>query len=372
MERHQTLESFLADWAGDDATNKAVGETINKLCGAAITIADLIAQGTLAGEMAAIVGDNADGDAQKFLDVKSNELIFAALKDSPVAIMGSEEDDDAVPLNEGAPLAVAVDPLDGSSNIETNVSIGTIFSIFPTETAKNSSLENGSVENGSVENGSVENGSVENSSVASVFYQPGSNQLGAGFMVYGPQTTIIFTVGDGSHVATLDRDEGEFLITQTNMKMIAGKREYAINASNYRRWGPGIRAYIDDCLAGADGPREQDYNMRWVASLVAETYRILVRGGVFLYPADSREGYECGRLRLIYEAFPVAMIIEQAGGLATEGTKRILDLVPDDLHQRTPLVFGPVDEVKRVKAYQQSPPEKGASSPLFGHRGLFR
>ncbi len=250
MERHQTLESFLANWAGKNATNKAVAETISKLCGAAVTIADLIAQGPLAGEMAAIVGDNADGDAQKFLDVKSNELIFAALKDSPVAVMGSEEDDDAVPLNEGAPLAVAVDPLDGSSNIETNVSIGTIFSIFPTSSAKNSSA-------------------------ASVFYQPGSNQLGAGFMVYGPQTTIIFTVGDGTHVATLDRDKGEFFITQTNMKMITGKREYAINASNYRRWGPGVRAYIDDCLAGADGPRGENYNMRWVASLVAEAFRIL-------------------------------------------------------------------------------------------------
>ena len=141
MERHQTLTSFLADWAGDDATNKAVAETIDKLCGAAIAIADLISQGPLAGEMAAIVGDNADGDAQKFLDVKSNELIFAALRDSPVAVMGSEEDDEAVPLNEGAPLAVAVDPLDGSSNIETNVSIGTIFSIFPTATAADKAPE---------------------------------------------------------------------------------------------------------------------------------------------------------------------------------------------------------------------------------------
>ena len=347
MERHQTLKSFLADWAGNDATNKAVAETIDNLCGAAATIADLISQGTLAGEMAAIVGDNADGDAQKFLDVKSNELIFAALGDSPVAVMGSEEDDDAVPLNEGAPLAVAVDPLDGSSNIETNVSIGTIFSIFPTATASDKAPEK-------------------------VFFQPGSNQLGAGFMVYGPQTTIVFTVGAGTHVATLDRKTGEWLITLENMKMISGKREYAINASNYRHWSPGIRAYIDDCLAGTDGPREENYNMRWVASLVAETFRILIRGGVFLYPGDSRDGYECGRLRLVYEAFPVAMVVEQAGGVATNTTDRILDLVPDDLHQRTPLVFGPEDEVERVKRYQSSPIEKGASSPLFGHRGLFR
>jgi len=357
MERHQTLKSFLADWAdnnatddnatGDNATNQAVAETINKLCGAAATIADLIAQGALAGEMAAIVGDNADGDAQKFLDVKSNELIFGALGESPVAVMGSEEDEEAVPLNEGAPLAVAVDPLDGSSNIETNVSIGTIFSIFPTETAKDSAPEN-------------------------VFFQPGSNQLAAGFMVYGPQTTIVFSVGQGTHVATLDRDSGEFLVTLTNMKMITGKHEYAINASNYRHWSPGVRAYIDDCLAGADGPRGENYNMRWVASLVAEAFRILIRGGVFLYPGDNRDGYACGRLRLVYEAFPVAMIVEQAGGMATDGSTRILDLVPDDLHQRIPLVFGPEDEVERVKKYQESPPEKGATSPLFGHRGLFR
>lgn len=347
MERHQTLESFLDNWAGQDAINKAVAVTIIKMCGAAATIADLIAQGTLAGEMAAIVGDNADGDAQKFLDVKSNELIFGALRDSPVSVMGSEEDDEAVPLNEGAPLAVAVDPLDGSSNIETNVSIGTIFSIFPVATAADSSPEK-------------------------VFFQPGTNQLGAGFMVYGPQTTIVFTVGDGTHVATLDRSSGEFLITLENMKMISGKREYAINASNYRQWSPGVRAYIDDCLAGRDGPRGEDYNMRWVASLVAETFRILIRGGVFLYPGDNRDGYECGRLRLVYEAFPVAMVVEQAGGVATDTTKRILDLVPDDLHQRTPLVFGPEDEVERVKNYQESPIEKGATSPLFGHRGLFR
>ena len=352
MERHQTLKSFLADWAGtsadgDNATNLAIAETINKLCGAAASIADLIAQGSLAGEMAAIVGDNADGDAQKFLDVKSNELIFGALRDSPVAVMGSEEDDEAVALNEGAPLAVAVDPLDGSSNIETNVSIGTIFSIFPVATARDSSP-------------------------AKVFYQPGTNQLAAGFMVYGPQTTIIFTVGSGTHVATLDRNKGEFMVTLTNMKMISGKREYAINASNYRQWSPGIRAYIDDCLAGTDGPRGENYNMRWVASLVAETFRILVRGGVFLYPGDNRDGYACGRLRLVYEAFPVAMVIEQAGGVATEGTERILDLVPDDLHQRIPLVFGAADEVERVRKYLEHPPEKGATSPLFGHRGLFR
>lgn len=347
MQRHQTLADFLQEWAKDDATNQAVAETINKLCTAAADIADLISKGALAGEMAQIVGDNADGDAQKFLDVKSNELIFGALGDSPVAVMGSEEDDDAVALNEGAPLAVAVDPLDGSSNIETNVSIGTIFSIFPVSGAKNGSA-------------------------ASVFYQPGSNQLGAGFMVYGPQTTVVFTVGDGTHVATLDRDNGNWLVTQTNMKMIEGKREYAINASNYRHWSPSVRAYIDDCLAGKDGPRDEDYNMRWVASLVAETFRILIRGGVFLYPGDNRPGYNCGRLRLVYEAFPVAMVIEQAGGKATDGETRILDQVPEDLHQRIPLVFGPADEVDRVARYEQHPPAKGDSSPLFGHRGLFR
>ena len=344
MERHQTLGSFLGDWAGENATNKAVAETIEKLCGAATTIADLISQGSLAGEMAAIVGDNADGDAQKFLDVKSNELIFAALRDSPVAVMGSEEDDDAVPLNDGAPLVVAVDPLDGSSNIETNVSIGTIFSIFP----------------------------AIDGPASAAFYQKGTEQLGAGFMVYGPQTTVVFTVGDGTHVATLDRSTGEWLITMVGMKMITGKREYAINASNYRHWSPAVRGYIDDCLAGKDGPREEDYNMRWVASLVAETFRILIRGGIFLYPGDNRPDYACGRLRLVYEALPVAMLVEQAGGMATDGTKRILDLVPDDLHQRTPLVFGPKDEVERIARYHESPPEKGSSSPLFGHRGLFR
>jgi len=342
MRTGQSLESYLNDWAADDPSRVAVADTLNAVAQASTTVADLIGRGPLAGSLAEEVGDNAGGDAQKFLDVRADELFIEAFQAAPVAIVYSEERDDPVPLDAGAPLAVAIDPLDGSSNIDTNVSIGTIVSVFPAPEGTDAPLPKG------------------------------RDQVAAAFTIYGPQTSIVFTLGAGTHSATLDRASGRFIVTAETMQIPTGRREYAINASNYRFWDPAVQAYIDDCIAGAEGPRGENFNMRWIASLVAEAYRVLQRGGIFLYPRDARPGYQEGRLRLVYEANPIAFIVEQAGGAATDGIDRILTIAPKTMHQRTPLVFGSRDKVELVGRYHTEPPATGEFSPLFGRRGLFR
>ncbi|KKL10814.1 hypothetical protein LCGC14_2552070, partial [marine sediment metagenome] len=233
------------------------------------------------------------------------------------------------------------DPLDGSSNIDVNVSIGTIFSIFPAEDDARAS-----------------------------FLRPGRDQVAGGYIIYGPQTCLVVTFGDGTRQYTLDTQTGRFELSHPRLSLSQDSREYAINASNYRHWSSPVRAFIDDCLAGTDGPREADFNMRWVASLVAETHRILTRGGVFLYPADRRDGYGQGRLRMLYECAPIAFVVEQAGGRATDGSDNILDRTANDLHMRTPFVFGSAQKVTRVATYHDLPEHE--VSALFGTRGLFR
>jgi fructose-1,6-bisphosphatase I len=347
MGESPSLQSYLATWAGDDAERVSVATTVRSIAGTAVTVSDLIARGPLAGALGAVVGGNAGGDAQKELDVRANDLFIEALRDGPVAVFGSEENEAALVLNDDAPLAVAIDPLDGSSNIDTNVSIGTIFSILPLATATNGSAE-------------------------SALLQPGANQLAAGFAIYGPQTALVLTLGHGTQIFTLDRTASTFVRTRADVQIPFGKREYAINASNYRHWDEPVRAYIDDCISGAEGPRGENFNMRWIASLIAEVFRILARGGIFLYPRDHRPGYEKGRLRLVYEANPIALLVEQAGGAATDGERRILDIPPQELHQRVPLVFGSRDKVERVARYHTDPHAIGERSPLFGRRGLFR
>ncbi len=342
----QRLDHHLDNWVADDHGRMAVARTIGAIAETAIDVADLIARGPFTGTLGAVVGANADGDAQKNLDVIADRMFREALAAAPVAVVGSEEADHAVVLDPTQPLAVAIDPLDGSSNIDTNCPLGTIFSILPAETAA--------------------------AEPDAVFHRTGRHQLAAGFVIYGPQTALVFTVGKGSHIATLDRAAGAFFITTTDLQIVQGRREYAINASNYRFWDVPVRAYIDDCVAGNTGPRGVDFNMRWVASLVAETYRIFARGGVFLYPRDSRPGYENGRLRLVYEANPIAFVVEQAGGSATDGVDPILDIEPQALHQRTPLVFGASNKVARIARYHHEPPLAAQDSPLFGQRGLFR
>jgi fructose-1,6-bisphosphatase I len=347
MNALQSLGQHLEYWSGDDRGRAAIAETVARLAEASTRVSDLVAQGPLAGALQAVVGGNVAGDEQKELDLRANALFIDALKGAPVAAFGSEESEAILILQDGAPLAVAIDPLDGSSNIDTNLSIGTIFSILPMAGAEEGPAE-------------------------VVFRQTGRNQLAAGFVVYGPQTALVLTLGQGTHIFTLDRESGNFLLTSAKVQIPKGKREYAINASNYRHWEEPVQAYIDDCISGAEGPRGKNFNMRWTASLVAEAFRILVRGGIFLYPRDNRPGYRHGRLRLVYEANPIAFVIEQAGGAATDGERRILDLVPTDLHQRVPLVFGSRDKVEHVIRYHTDRHSIGERSPLFGRRSLFR
>ena len=351
MSAFQSLEKHLEGWSGDDGARVAIAETVARIAETAVRVSDLIARGPLAGALHAVVGGNVSGDEQKELDLRADELFCAALKRAPVAVYGSEERAAALVLRSGAPLAVAIDPLDGSSNIDTNVSIGTIFSILP-----------------AVDVGAC----VETEPAEAVFRQAGRNQLAAGFVIYGPQTALVLSLGQGAHIFTLERESGDFLQTRADVRIPKDKREYAINASNYRHWEEPVRAYVDDCISGVEGPRGENFNMRWIASLVAESFRILVRGGIFLYPRDDRPGYQHGRLRLVYEANPIAFIVEQAGGAATDGKHRILDLVPTELHQRVPLVFGSSDKVEHVARYHSDRHAIGERSPLFGRRSLFR
>ena len=345
MTEVQLLEDFAAAWTAGRPDRDPVATTLLAVSRACTRIADLIAGGA-ADSLGATVGDNTGGDAQKLLDVRANEIIRAALAAAPVAALASEEMDDVLPLDRAGRVAVAIDPLDGSSNIATNGAIGTIFSILPAHSDADPEF--------------------------SAFFATGRMQLAAGFVLYGAQTVLVFSLGTGTYLAQLNPAEGAPKIIGGPVHLPAGCREFAINASNHRFWEPGIRAYIDDCLTGAEGPRGGDYNMRWNASLVAEAYRILGRGGVFLYPRDARKGYHDGRLRLVYEANPIAFLVEQAGGAAPDGVSAILDLVPTSLHQRIPLVFGARDEVERVAQYQRRMTDLEPVAPLFNRRSLYR
>jgi fructose-1,6-bisphosphatase I len=374
-----TLEHYLAQWAAQDDTRRAeVAATLFAIAGACTRIAEIVSAGALGGRvhapkapnvplalsrpaieglfsgtgdsatsLGATIGDHGAGDAQKVLDVMANAILFSALREAPVAALVSEEIDSAVPLNATGSLLVAIDPLDGSSNIDANVSVGTIFSILP----------------------APGNGAPID---ATAFFQPGERQLAAGYVIYGPQTALALTTGTGTHVFTLDRQTRQFHLTVERVRVPAKTREFAINASNHRHWDEPIRIYIDDCLKGCEGPRGEDFNMRWIASMVAEAHRVLARGGVYMYPGDLRNGYEHGRLRLIYEASPVAWLMEQAGAAASTGMARILEITPQALHQRVPLIFGSRDEVDRLDRYHRDPYPLGERSPLFGRRGLFR
>jgi fructose-1,6-bisphosphatase I len=339
----QPLSAYLAE-AARDARQRAVAETVAALASAAVKISRLVAQGPLGGAHGEATGHaNADGDAQVALDLQANAYILAALQGAPVAYFASEEENAILTLAPNAPVSVAVDPLDGSSNVDVNVSIGTIFSIFPTEPA----------------------------GATASFFRPGAEQRSAGYFIYGPHTALVLSLGQGVDLFVLDPADGTFRLARSGLGIPPQTKEFAINASNYRHWFPPIRTFIDDCLEGIEGPRGKNFNMRWVASLVAETHRIFSRGGVFLYPADRRSGYERGRLRLLYEAFPMAFLAEQAAGAATDGIERILLKVPVELHQRTPLVFGSAENVGCIAGYHIDPSLVRDLPPLFRDRGLF-
>ncbi|HZU51049.1 MAG TPA: class 1 fructose-bisphosphatase [Sphingomicrobium sp.] len=347
MHAHRSLQDHLEAWAGSDDLRLAVTKTVTALGEACREIATIIAVGPLTGKLGALRANGSGGDFQTELDVRTNELLVKALSRAPVAAIASEEMDAPLPIWPGAPIMVALDPLDGSSNIDTNVSVGTIFSLLH-------SLP----------------GSSDTQPAA--FLRAGREQVAAGYFLYGPQTALALTLGEGTDLFTLDRHSGTFRLTAAAVRIPPLAREFAINASNYRHWDGPIRQWFNECLAGAEGARGEDFNMRWIASMVAEAHRILMRGGVYLYPGDARQGYRNGRLRLLYEANPIGFLIEQAGGAASTGRERVLDRVPCLLHERVPFVFGGKEEVSRVEHYHLRPEALADRSPLFGERGLFR
>jgi fructose-1,6-bisphosphatase I len=293
-------------------------------------IAISVNKGALGDVLGSAGSENVQGEVQKKLDVISNEVLIEANEwGGHLAAMASEEMDSihAVPNRypQGEYLLL-FDPLDGSSNIDVNVSIGTIFSVLRKV-------------------GHHHGVSEED------FLQPGKFQAAAGYCIYGPQTTLVLTVGDGVAMFTLDREQGSFVLTAENVKVPEDTKEFAINMSNMRHWASPVKRYVDECLAGKDGPRGKDFNMRWVASMVADVHRILTRGGIFMYPWDKREPEKPGKLRLLYEANPMSFLIEQAGGASTNGTQRIMEVMPQALHERVSVILGSKNEVERLASY---------------------
>ena len=344
MDQRVTLRSHLDRAASQTPHAAAVSEVIEAIAAAAIDLAALIADGPLAGITGRVDGVNTDGDQQKDIDVAADRIMRRALSDAPVAAVLSEEAALPETFKPGAPLCVAIDPLDGSANLANNISIGTIFSMR-----------------------------LRGNDVLSTFFEPGTAQCAAGFIVYGPQTTLVLALNKSVDIFILDRRACHFVLLAQGARIAPDTPEFAINASNRRHWHGPVRAYIDECLAGSNGNRGADFNMRWIGSLVAEALRILMRGGLFLYPADARPGYREGRLRLLYEAHPVALVMEWAGGAATTGRRRILELGAKTPHQRVPLIMGSARGVRDVAAIHEGiePMFDNSDAPLFARRGLF-
>jgi len=296
------------------------------------TISIAVGKGALGGVLGGAGSTNVQGEAQKKLDVLSNEILLEANEwGGHLAALASEEMDDPHPIPHRYPKGeylLVFDPLDGSSNIDVNISVGTIFSVLRCPAGVKEPDEK-------------------------AFLQPGTKQVAAGYAVYGSSTVLVLTFGDGVHGFTLDRELGSFSLTQSNMKIPEDTGEFAINMSNMRHWEEPMRRYIEELLAGKTGPRKRDFNMRWVASMVADVHRILTRGGVFIYPRDLKDPGKPGKLRLMYEANPMAFIVEQAGGAATDGHRRILEIHPEKLHQRVPVFLGSKNEVERATRYHR-------------------
>jgi fructose-1,6-bisphosphatase I len=294
------------------------------------SISHAVNKGALGDVLGTAGSENVQGEVQKKLDIIANDVLIEANEwGGHLAAMASEEMDSIHIVPNRYPQGeylLMFDPLDGSSNIDVNVSIGTIFSVLKkVDPSKGVSEED--------------------------FLQPGTQQVAAGYCVYGPQTTLVLTVGDGVSMFTLDREQGSFVLTQENVKIPADTKEFAINMSNMRHWDEPVKRYIDECLQGEEGPRGKNFNMRWIASMVADVHRILTRGGVFMYPWDKREPGKPGKLRLMYEANPMSWLVEQAGGASTNGHQRILDIQPTQLHERVSVILGSKNEVERVTSY---------------------
>lgn len=306
-------------------------ETVSRACKA---ISHAVSKGALGGVLGSLESENVQGEVQKKLDVLSNEILLEANEwGGHLAAMASEEMETIHRIPNRYPKGeylLLFDPLDGSSNIDVNVSIGTIFSVL--QAPHHASGRD-----------------VDEKD----FLQAGTRQVAAGYAVYGPQTMLVLTVGTGVVGFTLDRELGSWVLTDESITIPEQTAEFAINMSNMRHWEAPVKRYIDDCLAGKTGPLGKDYNMRWIASMVADVHRILTRGGIFMYPRDERPSGKAGKLRLMYEANPMSLIVEQAGGAAIDGSRRILDIQPDALHQRIGVVLGSKEEVERVQRYHQ-------------------
>lgn len=325
------------------------------LCSLLLAIADIctkIAEMTTKGALADITGklqsQNVQGETQMQLDVLTNDIFISGLTHCDVvAGLASEEVDEVCNIR-AAKYLVIFDPLDGSSNVPVNVAVGTIFSVL--------------------------NAPENRMPVEADYLQAGTCQVAAGYALYGPATMLVLTVGKGTHGFTLDTETQAFILTHPNMNIPEITSEFAINGSNERFWEAPIVRYIDECKAGAEGIRGRDFNMRWVASMVADIHRILIRGGIYLYPRDNKKPIKAGRLRLMYEANPMSMLVEQAGGKSSTSSERIMDIVPEHIHQRVPVIIGTAQEVSLVERYTQTYDSGDAQkgySPLFGERSLF-
>ncbi len=348
-----TLSKFLIQQLEGIDGSRDLGALLIDVAAAVKTISAMAAKGDLGGYLGKAGTENVQGEQQVKLDVASNEVILKSCDwGGLVAGMASEELDDPYPIPAEYPrgrFLLVFDPLDGSSNADVNVSVGTIFSILRHDQKDAPKVED--------------------------FLQKGMEQVAAGYAIYGPSTMLVLTVGKGTHGFTLDREVGNFILTHPDMRIPDDTSEFAINTSNARFWEVPVHRYVTECQDGKSGERGRDFNMRWIASMVAEVHRILVRGGVFMYPRDTRDPEKPGRLRLMYEASPISFLVEQAGGAASTGRARIMDLLPHQLHQRVPVILGSKNEVERIVRYHWEH-DKGIdrrySSPLFNERSLFR
>jgi fructose-1,6-bisphosphatase I len=333
--KRKTLTQYLVEQQrGAAALPDDLRQLIESVARSCQSIGNAVGKGALGGVLGSLESENVQGEVQKKLDVISNEIL---LEDNSwgglLAGMASEEMDDFFPIPEGYPRGdylLLFDPLDGSSNIDVNVSIGTIFSVLKAPEAARA-----------------------RATQQSDFLQPGTQQVAAGYVVYGPQTMLVLTFGQGVVGFTLDREVGQWLLTQESIRIPEDTKEFAINMSNMRHWAAPVKRYVDECLAGKTGPRGKDFNMRWIASMVADVHRIMTRGGIFMYPWDSREPNKPGKLRLMYEANPMSMLVEQAGGASTCGKQRILEVQPKGLHDRISVILGSKNEVELVTSYHQ-------------------
>ncbi|PJX26867.1 fructose-bisphosphatase class I [Psychrobacter sp. L7] len=317
--------STLANYLDAHAKDPALSNVITTVTEVGKTISGLLKKGALADILGEAGNQNVQGEEQKKLDVLANDLLLDALaKNTHCAGVASEELDDATPANADGSLLVLFDPLDGSSNIDINMAVGTIFSILPYERQGQTS---------------------ENSD----FLQAGNQQLAAGYLLYGTSTVLALTIADNVVMFSLDPDSGDYILINDHVQIAADTSEYAINASNYRYWLAPMQQYIDELIAGKTGVRGRDFNTRWVAAMVGDVHRILCRGGLFTYPFDTKHPNKAGKLRLMYEANPMSLLIERAGGAATDAINRILDIEPIDIHQRVPVVLGSKNEVNYVK-----------------------